>query len=478
MSSLHSLPADLLLDILADIVEDCIKPGANGPAAYRLFKIATLSRTCYILINALAERKVKKDLDHLEELRTAPNSSCSSMSFSPLSVLCRRIGWICSFCGNRSRTYPHPPHGEIFTDLPVCQACEAFILPKITFPMIEHDYSFTNREKVLQELQKVPRVISSKSHKDRYRDDIYRWQDIEKLVKSGLLKPRRVLFRNRREDYAYFRRDYTDPEWTKPRPADNLRTTFFAHIQCVHLYNQLQSVRIGDPAMRGPIIQELALFREFLSQFDHSYIIHDVQEYRQKYTLLQKYGQIAVHWAMSNFWASRPWGLTSFPLPPRCTVANPSASERLNHKAKDHEQFIKYQTECRKRRLVIQKYPLILAKPTLWCRVMDSSGDNESTFTINEETEKDLLSPVPKYKNMCFELWRLSQTDTAILRVGANLRIVRYPDDLTPRPQWAYPAYIHRNQIVRVKGDKVSLTNPNYNTRKANVRPEDMMFGN
>jgi len=132
MSPYITLPPELLMDILADVVEDYTgQPEFCSPAAYHLYDLATACRIFYVLINAMAARKedVRNDIEHLEKIKSAPNSYCSSLAFSPLSVLCRRIGWFCSFCSNRSRRYADGPQGEIYTGLPVCQACKALIAP-------------------------------------------------------------------------------------------------------------------------------------------------------------------------------------------------------------------------------------------------------------------------------------------------------------------------------------------------------------
>ena len=471
MSPYITLPPELLTDILADVVENYTgQPAFCSPAAYHLYDLATACRIFYVLIDAMAARKedVRNDIEHLEKIKSAPSSYCSSLAFSPLLVLCRRIGWICSFCNNRSRRYADGPQGEIYTGLPVCQACEAFILPKISHNVVETDYHVWRKGgAALQNLREdvwknLPGFFA------RSYDALYRWEDIDNLINEGSLRPRRCMFHNRRDDYSDFRLPWAREVWNKDQgfpPATNLQRSFLENVLPLHCGPN--SYRSGE--LHGPILLEIALFREFLYQFDYSYCF-ERDDILSTGTMFPRYARIAAHWADHKLWTKRPWGATRFPIPPRCTTCNPWATDI--HKKQDRVEYIRYQEECRKRRTLIRRYPGILGNPRLWCRLIENKGtsdDNEVYPCTGRRKSTDLSEGVPD-REVAFELFASGDheifEDTVLLRVGKHLTPYRCYQMSWPRPSWSRPSWRQwisedRYQLVQVTKKKVWMDKVN-----------------
>src|SRR5204862_2476467 len=86
-----------------------------------------------------------------------------------------RLGDICMFCSNRARSSA----SEVFTRLPICQACEAIKVPKISNVNLDRLYVFS------RDLEDLFKTLESRENLDHR---LYRWSDIEPMVVDGYLK--------------------------------------------------------------------------------------------------------------------------------------------------------------------------------------------------------------------------------------------------------------------------------------------------
>jgi len=126
-----TIPVEIFLNILHYLEKDCETP-------YGAMAILNLAMTCrgfWNIIESWASTEACQDLQTLSSLCSKHNSSPPSA----LSVLCRHLGDICMFCSNRARSSA----GEVFTQLPICQACEAIKVPKISNVNLDRLYIFS-----------------------------------------------------------------------------------------------------------------------------------------------------------------------------------------------------------------------------------------------------------------------------------------------------------------------------------------------
>src|SRR5580700_9401871 len=111
----------------------------------------------------------------------------------------------------------------------------------------------------------------------------------------------------------------------------------------------------------SPIWIEVALFNEFQYRFDYSW--ERKSTHKQQ---LVEYALVARYWTERNIWPRRPWRLSAFPDPPRCSVSNPYPQQY--HRDMDQEAYVEYMKQCKLRRALIRAYPTILSNPDVWCR--------------------------------------------------------------------------------------------------------------
>jgi hypothetical protein len=108
MIVLADLPRETIFHILECIMEEPF----SKPAALAVLNFAASCRKFYHIVSGFALLAVDQDLEHLKSLR--PSGHLPTI----LSLFCRRLAALCSFCPNRAR---HWKNGEIFNGLLVCQ---------------------------------------------------------------------------------------------------------------------------------------------------------------------------------------------------------------------------------------------------------------------------------------------------------------------------------------------------------------------
>ena len=298
----------------------------------------------------------------------------------------------------------------MFTNLPVCRACEAVELPKISDINLNRLYVFSNgSQDVLETLQSRENL----SHR------LYQWSDIEPLVAKGCLKKKRIAAYHHRskaipfnpEEHAEFRFHQRANRELDYREIEQ----FYLHI--VVLDEILQFWDYDTLHTRSPILIELALFNEFRYLFDYSWSPKPTRQEQ-----VEEYIRVARHWLEEATWLRRPWRLSAFPQTPRCSVSNPFA--RQCHKDIDLEAFSEHQRQCRLRRALIQAYPAILSNPAVWCRCI-----NFSTSQFDESVS--LAACVRSLVNYS----KLPDIDFELLTnpCGDDVRLMRTGKDLKPR---------------------------------------------
>ena len=162
-----TIPTELFLNILGYLEKD----RENPRGAMAILNLAMTCRGFWNIIEFWASTKASQDLQTLSSLCSKHNSSPPSA----LSVLCRRLGDICMFCSNRARSSA----GEVFTHLPICRACEARKVPKISNVNLDRLFIFSG------DPEDLLKTLESRENLDHR---LYRWSDIEPLVVNGYLK--------------------------------------------------------------------------------------------------------------------------------------------------------------------------------------------------------------------------------------------------------------------------------------------------
>jgi hypothetical protein len=133
MAEFTNIPNELLFEIIAHIYTDILDSPPNRCRPLPLIHFGAVSRRFRQFVLSYAS--------HLPESRppdekyTYIKSQLGPKRFeawlamqTPLNVWARNLAEICTFCPNRARHYPEAGSG-----LKVCAACEAFLLPKISW---------------------------------------------------------------------------------------------------------------------------------------------------------------------------------------------------------------------------------------------------------------------------------------------------------------------------------------------------------
>jgi hypothetical protein len=128
-------------EIFCEIV-DYVRIGVEQtPTRQNLTLFLHVAKTCRRFFR-MAERSVQVHLDvfltdeqlkHIrQELEKQQPQALNKFltRYTPISAWARKFGKICAFCSNRAR---HSLYGEAFTGLLLCQTCETFLFPKVSF---------------------------------------------------------------------------------------------------------------------------------------------------------------------------------------------------------------------------------------------------------------------------------------------------------------------------------------------------------
>ena len=379
-----TLPAEIFLMILQYVREN------NKPLqeAMAILRLAMTCRGFWNVIELWAEPQARQDLETLSSL-------CSEDSLSPpsaVSVLCRRLAHICIFCSNRA----HSTTGEVFTKLPMCRACEARKVPKISDVNLERLYMVHGESEDL---------LMTLETRDNFEYRLYRWSDIQPMVANGYLKKIENTFYNRRkrarkppipfnpEEYAEFDWHWWFHEeraYSGPLFLDKTVETWIGPLRWSDTLNCWSDAPVDR---YSPIVIEVALFNEFHYRFDYSWEPKRIHQER-----IAEYASVARHWTKRH-WPQRPWRLSAISTTPRCSVSNPYAQQV--HKDMDQEAYSEHQKQCILRRALIKAYPAILLNPEIWCRCMEASRLDES---VSLATSARLNNKSKKRCDLDFEL--------------------------------------------------------------------------
>lgn len=417
-TAMLTIPMELFLNVLCYLEKDC----ENPHGAMAILNLAMTCRGFWNIIESWASTKASQDLQTLSSLYNKHNSSPPSA----LSVLCRRLGDICMFCSNRARSSA----GEVFTHLPICRACEARKVPKISNVNLDRLFIFSG------DPEDLLKTLESRENLDHR---LYRWSDIEPLVVNGYLKNK----------------------YNKRKPGDNAPIRFnpeeyaefgfeqFYHeeLDWLEMSRNLPKISL-DETMRSwnnapfdkysPILIEVALFNEFHYRFDYSW-----ERKRTHQEQVVEYASVARHWTERDMWGQRPWRLSAFPTTPRCSVSNPCAQQC--HRDMDQEAYSEHQKQCKLRRALIRAYPTILSNPDVWCRCVNTSQFDQS---VSLATSARLNNKPRRHHNLDFELLTSLKHDDALLIRTARNR------DLKPV---IYVRYVEREDITLRKIAIVSI---------------------
>jgi len=428
-----TIPVEIFLNILHYLEKDCETP-------YGAMAILNLAMTCrgfWNIIKSWASTEACQDLQTLSSLCSKHNSSPPSA----LSVLCRHLGDICMFCSNRARSSA----GEVFTQLPICQACEAIKVPKISNVNLDRLYIFSG------DPEDLLKTLESRENLDHR---LYRWSDIEPMMVNGYLKKK---WNKRKpgnnapipfnpEEYAEFGFEQSNNEqgdWFEMR----------RNFPKISLDEIMRSWNNAPVDKYSPLLIEVALFNEFHYRFNYSWEIKGTYQER-----VAEYASVARHWTERDMWGQRPWRLSAFPATPRCSVSNPYAQQY--HRDMDQEAYLEHQKQCKLRRALIRAYPAILSFPDVWCRCMNVSDFDNS---VSLATSARLNNKPTRHHNLDFELLtRLKHDDVLLTRTARNR-------DLKPV---IYKRYVEREDItlrkvaiVSIRKDSVEIKLPSQDAR-------------
>jgi len=330
------------------------------------------------------------------------------------------------FCSNRARS----SGSEVFTHLPICRACEARKVPKVSNINLERLFIFSG------DPEDALKTLESRENLDHR---LYRWSDIEPMVVNGYLKKKR----NKRkpgnnapipfnpEEYAEF-----GFEQFNNQESDWLEMS--RNIPKISLDETMRSWNNAPFDKYSPILVEVALFCEFHYHFDYSWELKPIHQEQ-----VAEYATVARRWTERDLWGQRPWRLSAFPETPRCSVSNPCAQQY--HRDMDQEAYSEYQKQCELRRALIRAYPAILSNPDIWCRCMNASQFGES---VSLATSARLNNKPPRHHNLDFELLTSLKCDDVLLTRTARNR------DLKPV---IYVRYVEREDIALRKVAIVSI---------------------
>ena len=375
-TAMLTLPTEIFLDVLYYLRKDCESP-------YGATAILSLAMTCRgfrNIIESWATSETRQDFQTLRKLCSKDNSSPPS----PLSILCRRLGNVCMFCSNRAR---RPSAGELFTHLPLCRACEARKVPKISNINLDRLYIFSGY------LEDFLKTIESRENLDHR---LYQWSDIEPMVVNGYLKKKGKPCKP-----AHYHRDIPfNPEEYAEFGFEQLNTEehdwFLVNWDYPKYFLDeiMQTWNIPPFDKYSPILIEVTLFTEFHYRFNYSW-----EPKRTHQERVAEYASVARHWTERDMWDQRPWRISAFPKTPRCSISNPCA--RQCQKDMDQDAFSKHQRQCKLRRALIRSYPAILSNPDVWSRCVNVSEFDES---ISLATSAHLTQKPIRHRNLDFEL--------------------------------------------------------------------------
>ena len=250
-------------------------------------------------------------------------SKHNSSSLSALSVLCRRLGVICMFCSNRARSSA----GEVFTHLPICRACEARKVPKISNVNLDRLYIFS------QDPEDLLKTLESRENLDHR---LYRWSDIEPMVVNRYLKNRHNKRKPDTNVPIPFNPEYAEFGFEQLNNQERDWLEMSRDFPKISLDEIMPSWNNAPFDKYSPILIELALFNEFHYRFDYLW-----EPKRTHQEQVVEYASVARHWTENDMWVQRPWRLSALPETPRCSVSNPYAQQC--HRDMDQEAYSEHQ---------------------------------------------------------------------------------------------------------------------------------------
>lgn len=339
MAGLLTLPYDLLLSIL-----DFLKaPSGSTLGAAAILNLSLSCRGLYSFVSWYAGATL------------SPAKRRVLYDISPISAMCRHVGNICGFCSNRAR---HSEHGEVFTGLRLCHACETRRIHKISATRLWSDYTTADGDKdqvneILNGLERI--VILSGSDNATPSQTLYLWENIEPLISDRTLRLNQRIVKSLSdnlfslEELGYFNIYSATTERSLRLKRHHFEALTWAEIVAKWGRN--------GTLPTSPLETDLLLYTEFRYRFDSLWEgpFSDL-EWRNEYLSYSKY------WASSVLWEYRPWRLRCFPCLPRNSVSNP-----FGHKKEDDEcEFKRYQEQCSYLRSIIKIFPDILRAPATW----------------------------------------------------------------------------------------------------------------
>jgi hypothetical protein len=356
MTVLADLPPEIFFHILEYITEESF----SKPGALAVLNFAASCRTLYHIISSYAPVAVHQNLKCLKSLGRPgdlPNI---------LSLFCRRLASICSFCPNRARYWTE---GEIFNGLLACQGCEARHFPKISMTHLGEKFERTAKAEAVLESVDRPVITTFRVRKNRiekHKVRVLRWEDVRHLVDQKILEPKPVdpywkypqqfICLEEYSDFGFCHRG-RDLGWGTGSPLEML---------FLESYGKWHS---GDASLLSPIEIEKILFCEFRYRFDHSWVPKSSPGCQ-----ILEYLDYAQRWATHSNWSRRPWRLEGFPDPPRNSIT--SSYLGGENENEDNYAFERYNFECTKIRGIIESFPDILRSPGTWIRCMESRNKN------------------------------------------------------------------------------------------------------
>ena len=440
-----TIPTEVFLSVLDYLTKDCESPSE----ATSVLNLAMTCRGFRNVIESWATTETRQDLQTLSNLCIKDNS----FRPSPLSVLGRRLGGICMFCSNRAR---QSSAGELFTHLPICRACEARKVPKISNINLDRLYIFSGY------LEDSLKTLESRENLDHR---LYRWSDIEPMVVNGSLKKKGKQRKpaDYHRDIPFNPEEYAEFGFEQLNKIKHDWLDMNSELPQVFLDDTMQTWNTPPFDKYSPISIEVALFSEFHYRFHYSW-----QPKRTHQERVIEYASVARHWTEKDMWGQRPWRISAFPKTPRCSISNPYAHQF--HKDVEQEAFSEHQRQCKLRRALIRSYPAILSCPDVWCRCVSASDFEES---VSLATSAHLTQKSVRHFNLDFELLTNSQRDDVLLaRIARNrsLKPVIYerwiePEDITMR----------KVAIVSVRKESVEIKLPGPDARVKDSEKVDKM---
>ena len=362
-----------------------------------ILNLSLLSRSHHELVSRwvswIGEADCRPILQHEADGNIPPTKD--KLPRTHLALHCKRLAAICAVYNCRKET------NELFTGIPLCQACDAFYFPKITAMRFNELFKATllGQQNATNLKFESRKIYSAKPSATGLRCNgsgpIFRWGDLKILFSDGHFVRRLIRPGNTsRVSQVYNAEDYgiLCPPSSKV-DSERFWPMLIIWARACARWDALLGISLRDNLR--PVVLDMILLRHFRYLFDRNW-----EPERGLQDEVRNYLKIACRWAASSDgWLSRPWRISNFPLLPRSLN-----TESILSKTRPTAGFYKYQDHCERIRRLFKRFPQILLFPVL-CRKGFSANDELNLDDLQGDYDGQRLCSYESFpENMDFIL--------------------------------------------------------------------------